>query len=73
MMIETIEIQTPECSECHRSSTLRVPSAGYDAWQAGAFIQDAFPSLTDDEREMLKTGIHPDCWDALMESLGCEA
>jgi hypothetical protein len=29
-------------------------------------IQVGMPSLTADEREMLITGTHPDCWDSLM-------
>jgi hypothetical protein len=32
------------------------------AWGDGALIQDAFPQLTDDEREFIKTGITPEEW-----------
>ena len=37
--------------------------AGTEAYRNGAKIQDAFPSFTPDEREFLKTGICPKCWD----------
>lgn len=36
----------------------------YKAWAAGALIQDAFPELSDDEREFIMTGITPQEWDA---------
>lgn len=39
--------------------------AGYDRWQAGAYIQDCFPTLNADQREFVKTGITPDVWDSL--------
>jgi hypothetical protein len=35
-----------------------------EAWEAGGIlIQDAFPHLSDDDREFLMTGILPDEWD----------
>ena len=34
-------------------------------WQAGAYIQNAFPNLTPDEREFLKTGITAEEWGAM--------
>jgi hypothetical protein len=30
-------------------------------------IQDAFPDLSVDDRELIKTGIHPWCWDIMMD------
>lgn len=65
MPTETIVVTTPACTLCHRTSTLQVPAVGYHEWQAGEFIQVALPNLTADEREMLKTGTHPDCWDSI--------
>jgi hypothetical protein len=35
-----------------------------DAFQNGAKVQDAFPNLTDDEREFILTGMSPEEWDA---------
>ncbi len=34
-------------------------------WQSGEFIQDAFPYLNANQRELIKTGIHPECWDKM--------
>ena len=40
----------------------------YAAWQAGMYIQDAFPTLDADQREFIKTGITPDEWNSLFGS-----
>lgn len=38
----------------------------FEAWQHGALIQDAFPMLSADDREYIKTGITPEEWDDCM-------
>ena len=37
----------------------------FQAWQSGALIQNAFPELSADAREFIKTGISPEEWDTL--------
>lgn len=37
----------------------------FNRWKQGMFIQDAFPQLTDDEREFILTGLTPEDWDAI--------
>lgn len=37
-----------------------VTQAQLDAYEGGAFVQNAFPHLTADEREFIMTGITPD-------------
>lgn len=55
-----------KCIRCAARRTIIVPIAGYKLWSSGqAHIQDALPTLTEDERELLKTGICPVCWDKL--------
>jgi hypothetical protein len=36
---------------------------GYNLAESGMYIQDAFPTLTADEREFIKTGITPEEWE----------
>lgn len=71
-MIERIAAEVPDghltvttrpCMVCKRTSQLNIPVEGYQAWERGALLQNALPELTDDERELLLTGTHPDCWD----------
>jgi len=38
-------------------------------WHNGMLIQDAFPMLEADEREFIKTGIHPQKWHEVFGSL----
>lgn len=35
---------------------------GLRKWESGAFVQDAFPGLTAEEREFLMTGMTPEEW-----------
>ena len=42
---------------------IAVTQAQLDAWRPGVLIQDAFPHLSDDDREFLMTGITPEEWD----------
>jgi hypothetical protein len=58
-----IAVTTAACVMCKRKSRLNIPRDGYREWLNGALIQNALPDLTDDERELLLTGTHPDCWD----------
>lgn len=39
-------------------------------WHSGVLIQDAFPTLSADEREFIKTGITPAEWDNLFSKMG---
>ena len=65
-MAETMTtMTTPACAVCQRTSEITAPEAGVKLWREGARIQDALPTLTPDEREMLINGTHPDCFDEL--------
>ena len=35
----------------------------YESWVSGTLIQNAMPNTTVDEREFIKTGMTPECWD----------
>lgn len=66
-MFETAIIKTPICVHCHKSSEVTVPKLNYLRWQSGMYIQEAFPEMPVDQRELLQTGIHPECWKILFE------
>lgn len=71
-MTDTRTIQTPRCWKCGENGWLTLPSSGIDKYEAGAFIQDAFPELPAPIREQIMTGIHPECWKTMFgdEPLG---
>lgn len=63
---DTVAVTTPACPYCGKASVLNVSIDGFAAMGAGALVQEAFPELSKDEREMLLTGLHPDCFDAFV-------
>jgi hypothetical protein len=60
-----IAIKTDPCPACNEWSTVIVEEDDYGAWVAGLFVQDAFPYLNADSRELLMTGTHPECWESI--------
>jgi hypothetical protein len=61
----TIRVQTKNCFVCGKFSVINVDSEAIKQYVGGAFVQDAFPFATADERELLMTGIHPSCWETI--------
>jgi len=53
------------CVMCGTTHEIRVKTADYRRWRQGAYIQDAMPYLTANEREILMSGICSTCFDAL--------
>ena len=66
-MAMTTKITTSPCMVCGDTSDLFVDLNAYHAWRNGTLIQDAFPTLTPSEREWLKMGTHPQCWEKIFE------
>lgn len=52
-----------QCKMCRKLYTLEVSNVGYEMMLAGAHIQDAFPELSLDDRELLISGICGKCFD----------
>ena len=53
------------CPCCNRLQTIEVEDSQYNRWMAGENIQIAFPNLTPDQREILMSGICPECWEKI--------
>ena len=51
------------CPFCGCANFVEVNEMDYLDWQDGALVQNAFPYLSADEREMLISGICPTCWE----------
>jgi hypothetical protein len=61
-----ITVTTPPCMLCGQRSEMSVDVNAYRYWSQGELlIQDAFPNLSVENRELLKTGTHPSCWDSM--------
>ena len=51
------------CPFCGHGNEVEVNESDYWDWQDGKLVQDAFPYLSADEREMLISGVCPTCWE----------
>jgi len=56
---------TPACGRCDKSSVVLVPTDRFKSWQSGQHVQNAFPELSEVVRELLMSGTHPECWEAM--------
>lgn len=61
----TVTIKTPTCIVCRKPGEIVLTEDQYNRLKSGAAIQEALPELTADERELLISGIHPNCWDEM--------
>lgn len=64
--MKEIEVVTV-CPICGCANFVFVNEMDYLDWQDGELVQDAFPYLSADEREMLISGICPDCWENMFK------
>ena len=69
-----------ECVICGANHTVTVPDelfnatmVGLSQWQSGEYlIQDALPFLSDDDREILISGIGAECWQVMADAMEAE-
>lgn len=63
---QLLTVRTNPCWVCKQPSTIQdVDPVAYWAWKRGALIQIAFPEWSREQRELLKTGIHAECWNKM--------
>jgi hypothetical protein len=67
-----IRVQCPRCIHCGESSVLEVEESQWQRRQAGELVQRAFPDMAPADREMLITGTHPACWEAIFKGPDAE-
>lgn len=53
------------CWKCNTEHVIFVKDEAYESWQNGELIQDALPTHSADEREMLLSGTCGKCFDGL--------
>lgn len=56
------------CPICHKTTPVFVDEQDYFDWKDGALAQSVFWYLDADEREMLISGICPECWENMFGS-----
>lgn len=56
---------TATCPFCGKESEVPgIPGTNLFKYNQGAFVQDAFPMLSAEERELILTGVCSTCWDS---------
>lgn len=61
-----IKVSIPvNCKICGTKHILNVPYEGHRLWRSGVHIQNALPTLSPDERELLISGTCGTCWDKM--------
>lgn len=56
---------TGSCRLCKKEYKMQVKAKDIDAYRNGAHVQNAFPYLAADERELLISGICGKCFDGI--------
>ena len=51
------------CLLCNKSYNIKMSVEDYVSWSNGALVQNAFPYLSPDQREMIINGTHSECFD----------
>jgi hypothetical protein len=55
------------CMNCDAVYAFVVLPEQFDSWQSGAFVQDAFPNMPKEWREMLISSTCPSCWNDMFK------
>lgn len=64
-----LTVATPKCGLCDTASQVTVDADAAIGWAyRGQLLQNAFPTWTADQRELLKSGTHPACWEKMVPS-----
>ena len=55
-------ITTRACIMCGSTSAVELDADKLARWQGGELVQKVWPDKPAEERELLITGTHPECW-----------
>jgi hypothetical protein len=64
-MSDTIVVKTKTCTVCGEYEVWSLDRQAVTKWQEGEYIQNAFPDMSAEDRELLISGTHPACWNKL--------
>ena len=53
------------CIHCREANQITLDALDLATWRNGELIQYAFSQLDYKQRELIQTGIHPECWDEM--------
>jgi hypothetical protein len=50
------------CIHCGEDNQITLDAVALANWRNRELIQNVFPNLNYQQRELIQTGIHPECW-----------
>jgi hypothetical protein len=54
---------TNSCYHCGTENIIKIDEEDYKLWKVDqTYVQNVFPNLSFEEREVLISGTHPQCW-----------
>ena len=53
------------CIHCGEANQITLDAVALANWRNRELIQNVFPNLNYQQREIIQTGIHPECWDEM--------
>jgi hypothetical protein len=53
------------CIHCGEANQITLDAVALANWRNRELIQNVFPKLDYNQREIIQTGIHPECFDAM--------
>ena len=62
-------IYQTKCPKCGHEDAVFVRTSDVKKYEEGALIQNAFPYLNNNQRELIKTGICSPCWSKIFPVL----
>jgi len=62
--MKILKLKIP-CHYCKKPIAVSVPEKGLKEWESGKHVQDAFPKLSPELREMFISQTCPKCWDEM--------
>jgi len=65
---DTVKVDTAPCFLCGKSGQVEMLVHHYLEWQNGGLINMVCPEMPAEQREMLISGTHPECWNTLYEN-----
>lgn len=65
MNTELVDFYCKPCMVCGKKAVIQVSLADLVRYQQGSFVQDVWPNWKPEERELIITGTHPECWNRI--------
>jgi len=53
------------CQWCNKPASIEVGLDSFNEWCAGGHAQKVWPSLSAEQREIIISGTHGECWDLM--------